>query len=116
MVGNWRIFHNEERHNLYSSPNKIRRMKSRKMSWAGNITRKGKKRNADKIMVRKPEERDHYEDLDVDERITLHEVLGRTKSIVSFDTTRTAQKAKRLGAIHRHTGVIDRHTDSKVFS
>jgi hypothetical protein len=59
MVGSRRKCHNEELHNLHSSPNKIRMNKSRKMSWAGNVAGTGKKRNAYRILVRKPEERDH---------------------------------------------------------
>jgi len=33
--GSWRKLHNEERHNLYSSPNIFRLNKSRRMRWAG---------------------------------------------------------------------------------
>jgi hypothetical protein len=42
----WRKLHNEELHNLYSSPNIIRMIKSRKMKWAGHVARMGEKRNA----------------------------------------------------------------------
>jgi hypothetical protein len=42
----WRKLHNEELHNLYSSPSIIRMIKSRKMRWAGNVARMGEKRNA----------------------------------------------------------------------
>jgi hypothetical protein len=37
----WRKLHNEELHNLYSSPNKIRIIKSRRMRWAGHVARLG---------------------------------------------------------------------------
>jgi hypothetical protein len=40
-MGSWRKFHNEELHNLYSSPNKTRIIKSRRVRSAGNITRMG---------------------------------------------------------------------------
>jgi hypothetical protein len=35
MIGGWRKLHNEELHNLYSSPSIIRMVKSRRMSWQG---------------------------------------------------------------------------------
>jgi hypothetical protein len=37
------LHHNEELHNLYSSPNIIRVIKSRRMRWAGHVARKGRK-------------------------------------------------------------------------
>jgi hypothetical protein len=41
-VGGWGRLHNEELHDLYSSPNITRVMKSRRMSWEGNVSRIGK--------------------------------------------------------------------------
>jgi hypothetical protein len=41
-----RKLHNEELHNLYSSPSIIRLIKSRRMRWAGHVARMGEKRNA----------------------------------------------------------------------
>jgi hypothetical protein len=35
VTGDWRRLHNEELHNLYSSPSIIRIIKSRRMRWAG---------------------------------------------------------------------------------
>jgi hypothetical protein len=55
VTGDWRKLHNEELHNLYSSPNIIRMMKSRRMRWAGHVGRMGETRNAYRILVRKPE-------------------------------------------------------------
>jgi hypothetical protein len=49
------ILHNEELHNLYSSPNIIRMIKSRRMRWAGHVARMGETRNACRILVGKPE-------------------------------------------------------------
>jgi hypothetical protein len=51
----WRKLHNEELHNLYSSPSIIRMIKSRRMRWAGHVTRMGEARNAYRILVGKPE-------------------------------------------------------------
>jgi hypothetical protein len=41
VTGEWRKLHNEELHNLYSSPDIIRQVKSRRMRWAGYVTRIG---------------------------------------------------------------------------
>jgi hypothetical protein len=41
--------------NLYSSPNIIRMIKSRRMRWAGNVARMGETRNACRILVGRPE-------------------------------------------------------------
>jgi hypothetical protein len=37
VTGGWGKLHNEELHNLYSSPNIIRMIKSRRMRWAGHV-------------------------------------------------------------------------------
>jgi hypothetical protein len=50
-TGEWRKLHNEELHNLYSSPSIIRIIKSRSMRWAVHVARMGEKRNAYRILV-----------------------------------------------------------------
>jgi hypothetical protein len=45
VTGVWRKLHNEELHNLYSSPSIIRILKSKRMRWAGHVARIGEKRN-----------------------------------------------------------------------
>jgi hypothetical protein len=55
VTGGWRKLHNEELHNLYSSPSIIRMIKSRRMRWAGHVARMGEKRTAYRILVGKPE-------------------------------------------------------------
>jgi hypothetical protein len=45
----------EELHNLYSSPNIIRVMKSRRMRWAGHVARMRTKLNACRILMGRPE-------------------------------------------------------------
>jgi hypothetical protein len=45
VTGKWRKLHNEEFHDLYSSPSIIRIMKSRRMRWTGHVARIREKRN-----------------------------------------------------------------------
>jgi hypothetical protein len=58
VAGSWRRLHNEELHNLYASPNNIRAIKSK--------THIGKMINSYKMLVGKPEEKNHQEDQRVD--------------------------------------------------
>jgi hypothetical protein len=55
VTGGWRKLRNEELHNLYSSPSMIRMMKARRIKLAGHVVRMGEKRNANRILVGKPE-------------------------------------------------------------
>jgi hypothetical protein len=55
VTGGWRKLHNEELHNLYSSPSIIRIIKPRRMRWAGHVARMGAKRNVYRLLVGKPE-------------------------------------------------------------
>jgi hypothetical protein len=55
MMGGLRKLHEEELHNLYSSPSAIRLTKSSTMRWAGHAAQMGVKRNAYTILVEKPE-------------------------------------------------------------
>jgi hypothetical protein len=55
VTGEWRKLHNEELHNLYSSPNIIRQINSRRMTWAGHVARMGEDRNVYKVLMGKPE-------------------------------------------------------------
>jgi hypothetical protein len=57
VTGEWRKLHNEELHDLYSSPSIIIIMKSRRMSWAGHVARMRQKRNAYRLLVGNPEGR-----------------------------------------------------------
>jgi hypothetical protein len=43
--GSWRKLHNDELHSLYSSPNIVRVIKSRRMRWAGHVAHMGEGRS-----------------------------------------------------------------------
>jgi hypothetical protein len=53
----WRRLHNEELNDLYSSPNIIQVIKSRRMRWAGHVAHMGEGRGAYRILVGRPEGR-----------------------------------------------------------
>jgi hypothetical protein len=53
--GSWRKLHNYELHNLYSSPNIVRVIKSRRMKWAGHVARIREGRGVNRLLVGRPE-------------------------------------------------------------
>jgi hypothetical protein len=53
-TGGWRKLHNEELHNLYSSPSVIRMINSR-MRWVWHVAKIWENKNAHSILVGKPE-------------------------------------------------------------
>ena len=55
IPGEWRKACNEELNDLYSSPNILRVIKSRRMRWAGHVTRMGEGRGVYRLLVGKPE-------------------------------------------------------------
>jgi hypothetical protein len=55
VTGEWRKLHKEEVHNLYSSPDITRQVKSRRMRWAGHVARMGEERKVYKVLVGKLE-------------------------------------------------------------
>jgi hypothetical protein len=52
--GSWRKLHNDELHNLYSSPNTVRMIKSRRMRWAGHVACIGEERGVYRVLVGSP--------------------------------------------------------------
>jgi len=50
-----RRLHNEELNDLYSSPNIVREIKSRRMRWAGHVVRMGEEKGVYRVLVGKPE-------------------------------------------------------------
>jgi hypothetical protein len=98
VTGEWRKLHNEELHNLYSSPDIIRQVKSRRMRWAEHVARMGEERKVYKVLVVKPEgkrplgrPRRRWED---GIRMDLREI-----GLVGVDWIRLAQDRNRLLAV-----------------
>jgi hypothetical protein len=55
VTGEWIKLHNEQLHDVYSSPSIIRIFKARRMRWAGHVARMGEKKNAYRLLLGKPE-------------------------------------------------------------
>jgi hypothetical protein len=55
VMGERRKLHSGELHNLYTSPDITRQIKSGRMSWAGHVARMGEGRNKNRVLVGKPE-------------------------------------------------------------
>ena len=60
ITGEWRTLHNAELHALYSSPNVIRNLKSRRLRWAGHVARMEQFRNAYRVLMVKPEGKETF--------------------------------------------------------
>jgi hypothetical protein len=55
VTGEWRKLHSEELHNLYSSPDIIRQIKSRRKRWVGHVARMREERKLYKVFMVKSE-------------------------------------------------------------
>ena len=55
VTGEWRKLHKEELRDLYSLPNIVRVVKSRRMRWAGHVSRMGEGSAVHRFLVEKPE-------------------------------------------------------------
>ena len=55
VTGEWRKLHNEERNDLYSSPNIVRVIKSKRIRWAGHVASMVETRGVYRVLVGKPE-------------------------------------------------------------
>jgi hypothetical protein len=94
VTGEWRKLHSEELHILYSSPNIIRKFKSRRMMWAGHVARMGEEcvQGFDGKARRKEtgesqKERDHLEYQGEDGRMGSEWMLGRLAWGVEIGTS-----------------------------
>jgi hypothetical protein len=59
VTGEWRKLHNGELRDLYSSPNIVRVIKLRRMGWAGHVARMGEEIGVCRVLVGKPEGKNH---------------------------------------------------------
>jgi hypothetical protein len=69
VMGEWRKLHNGELHNLYSLPDIIRQIKSRRMRWAGHVACMGGGRNMYRVWWERLKKKDHLEDQGMDGRM-----------------------------------------------
>jgi len=77
VTGDWRKLHNAELNDLYSSPNIVRVIKSRRMRWAGHVACVGKGRGVYRVLVGKPGERDHWGDPGLDGSVILRWIFRK---------------------------------------
>ena len=78
----WRKLHNEELNDLYSLPNIVRVVKSRRMRWAGHVTRMGEDRGVHRVLVGNPEGKRPLGDQDIDGRIILRWIFRKLEGVV----------------------------------
>ena len=77
ITGEWRRLHNEELNDLYSSPNIVRVIKSRRMRWAGHVARMGEESGCIGSLWGNQREGDQWEDLGVNRWIILGWISSR---------------------------------------
>jgi hypothetical protein len=82
VTGEWRKLHNEDLNDLYSLPNIVRVVKSRRMRWAGHVARMGEGRGMHRVLVGKLEVRRPLGYPDVDGRIILRWIFRKWEGIV----------------------------------
>jgi len=82
LAGKQKQLHNEELNYLYSLPNIVRVVKSRRMRWAGHVARMGEERGVHKVLVGKPEGKRPLGNQDVDGRIILRWIFRKLEGVV----------------------------------
>jgi len=93
----WRKLHKKKLNDLYSSPNIIRAIKSRRMRWAGHVACMEEKRGAYRVLVGKPEGKRPLEKTRLDGRIILRLIF--TKWDGGMDWNDLAQDRDRWQAL-----------------
>ena len=77
VTGEWRKLPYEELNDLYSSPNIVFVIKSKRMRWAGHVARMRERRGVYRLLVGKLRARDHLGDLGLDGRIILRWIFRK---------------------------------------
>jgi hypothetical protein len=77
VTGEWGTLHNKELHDLYSSPNIVRVIKSRRMRWAGHVARMVEGEACTGFWWKNLRERDHWGNPGVDGRIILRRIFRK---------------------------------------
>jgi hypothetical protein len=67
---------------LYSLPNIVRVVKSRRMRWAGHVASMGEDRDVHRVLVGRLRERGHWGDQDLDGRIILRCIFRKLEGVV----------------------------------
>ena len=104
----WRKLYNEELSDLYSLPNIVRVVKSRRMRWAGHVARMGEGRGVHRVLIGKPEGKRPLGDPDVDGRIILRWIFGKWEGVVG-----TGWSWLRIGTLAGACGYGDEPSGSK---
>ena len=79
----WRKLHNEKLNDLYSSLSIFRVIQSRRMSLAGHVARMGERSVVYRVLVGKPEVRDHLGGPGLDGRIILRWIFGEWRKLMT---------------------------------
>ena len=82
VTGEWKKLHNEELNNLYSLPNIVLVVKSRRMRWAEHVARKGRIEVCKGCWWGSLRERGHWGDQNVDGRIILRWIFRKLEGLV----------------------------------
>jgi len=77
VTGEWRKPNNEKINDLYCSPNIVQVIKSRKIRWVGHVSRNGERKGVHRVLVGKPEGKNHLEDSGIDETVILKSIFRK---------------------------------------
>jgi hypothetical protein len=87
VTGEWRKLHNEELHNLYSTPDIIRQVKSRRVRSQDMWHAWERREKCTRFWWESPKERDHFEDQGVGEKMGSDWILWRLAWGCGLDST-----------------------------